>query len=238
MVYGTINGALTLVPIYPYVGAAGFLPLSVVFSAIGPLVLGPMGGVLAGTIGGVIGVFINPVTFPLGPIDAVLTGMLPALYVSLIVNSDDNKYWILSILAIVISAAIDIFFPYIWPGVADQSWTIDFLFLGLLYWLPWLIISVTPIGKSKIPEWARADDSKHRYIGVALVLLSSLYVWWIPWAQIYWFVGSYTLTKAYNAYLSYTLLIPLLAAVSTVLAVALVESLVRSGLPKIPRAIW
>ena len=84
-VYGAILGALALVPIFPYFGGGGFIPLSVIFTAIGPLVLGPIGGIIAAVIGGFIGMFVSPAMFPLGLLDVLLTGILPALFVALMI---------------------------------------------------------------------------------------------------------------------------------------------------------
>ncbi len=237
-VYGAINGALALVPIFPYVGGGGFLPLCVVFEAIGPLILGPVGGILAAVIGGVIGMFISPATYPLGPVDVLLTGILPALYVALIINADDNKYWVLSLLAMIVTSVFAIFWPYIWPGITGETWTIEFLLAGLMFWLPWLIIEFTPIGKTKIPEWSRMEDPKTRYLGVLLAVLMGLMMWFIPWGMVYWYIFEYSVALAIGTFIAYSWWVPTLAVITTIIAVAVVESLKRSGLPRIPRAIW
>ncbi|TFG04722.1 hypothetical protein EU538_12030 [Candidatus Thorarchaeota archaeon] len=237
-VYGAINGALALVPIFPYVGGGGFLPLCVVFEAIGPLILGPIGGILAAVIGGVIGMFISPATYPLGPVDVLLTGILPALYVALIINADDNRYYILSLIAMIVTSVYGIIWPYIWPGVAGEVWSIEFMLAGLIFWLPWLIIELTPIGKSKIPEWARMEDPKTRYLGVLLAVLMGLEFWFIPWGNVYWYIFDYSVALAIGTFIAYSWWVPTLSVITTIIAVAVVESLKRSGLPRIPRAIW
>ncbi|MHA1246461.1 MAG: hypothetical protein ACTSPE_03985 [Candidatus Thorarchaeota archaeon] len=237
-VYGAINGALALVPIFPYVGGGGFLPLCVVFEAIGPLILGPIGGIIAAVIGGVIGMFISPATYPLGPLDVLLTGILPAVYVALIMNADDVKYWILSLIAMIITSVYNIVFPYIWPGIAGEPWNITIFLAGLIFWLPWLILEFLPVGKSWIPAWAREDTPKKRYLGVFLAVLMGLEMWFIPWALVYWYLFSYSAALAVGTYIAYSWWVPTLAVITTIIAVAVVESLKRSGLPTIPRAIW
>ena len=112
-VYAAITGALSLVPIFPYVGGGGFVPLSVVFAAIGPLILGPVAGVISAIIGGFIGMFISPATFPLGPLDVLLTGILPAFYPALVMATDDNKYWALAIIVWIGTGIFATVFPYI-----------------------------------------------------------------------------------------------------------------------------
>ena len=53
VVYGALIGVTSLIPIFPYVGGGGFLPLCVVFEAMAPLILGPA-GIISAFIGGVI----------------------------------------------------------------------------------------------------------------------------------------------------------------------------------------
>ncbi|MCF2137604.1 MAG: hypothetical protein K9W43_10280 [Candidatus Thorarchaeota archaeon] len=237
-VYGAINGALALVPIFPYVGGGGFLPLCVVFEAIGPLVLGPIGGILAAIIGGVIGMFISPATYPLGPVDVLLTGILPAVYVALFINSDDNKYWVLSLLAMIVTSVYGIVWPYIWPGVTGETWNITVLLAGAIFWLPWLIIEFTPLGKSMIPKWSRDERPKFQYLGVFLAVLMGLEMWFLPWALVYWYLFSYSVALGIATFIAYSWWVPTLAIITTIIAIAIVEAMKRSGLPRIPRAIW
>lgn len=236
-VYGAINGALALVPIFPYVGGGGFVPLSVVFSAIGPFILGPIGGVLAAVIGGFIGMFISPATFPLGPVDVLLTGILPAWYVALAINADDNRYWLLSIVAWIITGIFASVFPFMYPGIPGTEWTPTFAFLSAYYWLPWFVLLLTPLRK-KMPEWARSEESKMRYAGVFLAALIGLMAWYLPWSLPYWLILSYTVEFGIVVHISYTWWVPAMAIITTLIAVPVIEAMRRSGLPRIPRAIW
>jgi len=61
--YGALCGVTGLIPIFPYVGGGGYVPLTTPLSAIAPLLLGPVGGVVAALVGGVIGMFIAPALY-------------------------------------------------------------------------------------------------------------------------------------------------------------------------------
>lgn len=237
-VYGAINGALALIPIFPYFGGGGFIPLSLIFTAIGPLILGPIGGIIAAILGGFIGMFVSPAMFPLGLLDVVLTGILPAVFVALMFNTDKALDWILTILAVALTGIMFIVFPYIWPTIAGSSAGIVYWSTTLVFWVPWLIILLTPLGKSWIPEWARGEDPKKQYFAVFLGILMALEVFYYWWGAPYWYIFAYPIDLAIVTNLGYLWWWPILAAITTIIAIPLVEALKRSGLPRIPRAIW
>lgn len=241
-VYGAIQGALALVPIFPYVGGGGFVPLSVVFSAIGPLVLGPIGGILAAVIGGTVGMFISPATFPLGPLDILLTGVLPAFYTAFALNGDDKKFLGMAIIFWIITGIFATVFPFIFPGVGtgtgEYAWDPLVSILALYYWLPWLILMITPLGTKLIPEWARGEDRPKRYLAVFLAVLMGLMAWYIPWGTIYWLILEYSVALGIATHIAYMPWVPAMAIITSIIAVPVVEALERSGLPRIPRAIW
>lgn len=236
-VYAAITGALSLIPIFPYVGGGGFVPLSVVFAAIGPLILGPIGGIISAILGGFIGMFISPATFPLGPLDVLLTGTLPAVYPALAVNTDDNRYWILAILAWIGTGIFATVYPYMFPGIPGTEWNPLVSILGAYYWLPWFIIILTPLRKM-IPEWARKEDRKYRYAGVFLVSLIGLMAWYLPWSLPYWQILNYTVEFGIGVHIAYTWWVPAMAIITTLISVPVIEAMMRSGLPRIPRSIW
>jgi hypothetical protein len=82
-VYGALIGVTSLVPVLPYAGGGGFWPLATPLAGIAPLILGPVGGIVAAVVGGIIGMFIAPPAYPLGIIDAVSVVVLPAIFVGL-----------------------------------------------------------------------------------------------------------------------------------------------------------
>ena len=237
-VYGAINGALALVPIFPYFGGGGFVPLSVVFTAIGPLILGPVGGIIAAIIGGIIGMFVSPAMFPLGLLDVLLTGIMPAVFTALFVNTDKVIAWILTVVALIVTGLMFIVFPYVWPTIPGEPATLTFFATTLVFWLPWLIITLTPIGRKLIPEWCRGDDPKMQYLGVFLVILMGFMAFYYWWAAPYWYIFTYPMALATGTNIGYTWWWPVLAILTSILAIPIVEALKRSGLPRIPDAIW
>ncbi|MFO7836495.1 MAG: hypothetical protein R6V83_07565 [Candidatus Thorarchaeota archaeon] len=237
-VYGAVQGALALVPIFPYVGGGGFVPLSVVFSAIGPLILGPIGGILAAVIGGFVGMFLSPATFPLGPLDVLLTGIFPAFFTAFAINGDEREYWVLAIIIWIVVAIFATVFPYIWPGIAGQPWKPLVAILGAYYWLPWFVLILLPTGTKYIPEWARGDDRPKRYISVFFAIMIGLMAWYLPWGTVYWLILEYAVDFGIVVHISYTWWVPTMAAITTFIAIPVIEALERSGLPRIPRAIW
>jgi len=237
-VYGAINGALALVPIFPYFGGGGFVPLSVVFTAIGPLILGPIGGIIAAIIGGIIGMFVSPAMFPLGLLDVLLTGIMPAVFTALFVNTNKIIGWILTVVALIVTGLMFIVFPYVWPTIPGETATLTFFATTFVFWLPWLIITLTPIGRKRIPEWCRGDDPKMQYLGVFLVVLMGFMAFYYWWAAPYWYIFTYPVALATGTNIGYTWWWPVLAILTSIIAIPIVEALKRSGLPRIPDAIW
>jgi len=108
--YGALCGVTALIPVFPYVGGGGYVALSTMFSAMAPILLGGVGGVVAATIGGIIGMFIAPAAFPLQLVDVVLSGLLPALSVAIIIYA--SKRWSLAIAWCVVMGIFGTLFPF------------------------------------------------------------------------------------------------------------------------------
>jgi hypothetical protein len=85
--FGALIGVTGLIPIFPYVGGGGYVPLATPFAAIAPLLLGPIGGIVAAIIGGVIGMFIAPAAYPLQLVDVVIGAAAPAILVALLMKN-------------------------------------------------------------------------------------------------------------------------------------------------------
>lgn len=236
-VYAGICAATSLIPLFPYVGGGGFLPLCVAFEALAPLILGPA-GIVSAFVGGVVGMFIAPVAYPLGLLDVILTGTLPAVFVTLTIRND--KFWPLTIIAFLAMGVWINMFPYYWPGpelgfeIPPQP-----LYFGLSawYWIPWLAIMASPLGIRYIPKWAMGKGRK-RYVAIFLAMLSGLTVWAIPWFLPYWYLFHYPVALAVAALVAYSWWFPVLSIIITIISVPIIEGLSRSGLPKVPMAIW
>lgn len=237
--YGALTGVMALVPIFPYVGGGGYVPLLVPFAAIGPLLLGTAGGILAAAIGGLIGMFLAPAGFPLGLGDVVLTGLLPAVCVGLMVNSDRYALW--AGLLVIANGIFSFLFPFYVPGRAagfEAPPEPVYSLLGAYYWLPPLIVALTPIGRRFISGACRSGDRRRKYIGVLLAILMGLLVWWSPWSRPYWYLLEYAPGLAVTTLIGYLWWVPALAAIVTAITVPILEALGRSGLPRVNEGLW
>ncbi len=238
--YGALCGVTSLIPVFPYVGGGGYVPLQNMFSAIAPILLGEVGGIVAATVGGIIGMFIAPAAFPLQLVDVLLTGTLPAFCVALMVNAH-KRGW-LAIAWCVIIGIFGTLFPFWVPGsaagFAQPANPVTYVLLVAYYWAIPLIVLLTPLGRRLIPEWARSDDRKFKYIGLAIAFIMGLFTWFLPWSLPYWYVYQYEPSVGVATLIGYMWWVPLFSLAIAVITVPLVEALKRSGLPKIPGALW
>ncbi|MBT9260380.1 MAG: hypothetical protein KM310_11635 [Clostridiales bacterium] len=236
--YGALTGVMALVPIFPYVGGGGYVPLLVPFAAIAPLLLGTAGGILAAIIGGFIGMFIAPAGFPLQVVDVLLTAVLPAVAVGAVIH---RRYFIWALLLSLLNAAFAIFFPFYLPGAAAGFQAPPepvFSLLSAYYWAPPLIVILTPIGRRWLPQLAQSEDRRQKYLGIFLAILTGLFIWFNPWSRPYWYILKYAPSLGVATLIGYTWWVPTLALVITIIAVPLLEALSRSGLPKVEEGLW
>ncbi len=238
VVYAALIGVTSLVPLFPYVGGGGYLPLAVAFAAMAPLIMGPA-GIIAAFFGGLIGMFIAPAAYPLGLLDAILTATLPAVFVTLTANND--RFWYITIVVFIGMGIWFWTFPFYIPGEAagftpppQPYYTI----ITAWYWIPWLIIMGSPLGIKLIPKWAREETGTKKYVAVFLIILSGLMVWAIPWFLPYWYLFGYAGTLGAAVATAYSWWFPALSVVITIITIPILEGLRRSGLPRIPKALW
>jgi hypothetical protein len=237
--FGALIGVAALIPIFPYVGGGGYIPLTVLLACIAPMLLGPTGGISAAVIGGFIGMFIAPGGFPLGLMDVVLNSVLPATVVMLFINND--RLWVWNLLGIVVVALMNLFFPYYVPGAAAGFETPPqplFWLLSAYYWLPPLIVAVTPVGRRLVPAWLRGEVRSRKYAALIISLVAGLLAWWVPWSHIYWYVFKFPAALGVATFIGYTWWVPAVALITAVIAMALLEALSRTGMRKIQRALW
>jgi hypothetical protein len=238
--YGALCGVTSLIPVFPYVGGGGYVPLQTMFSAIAPMLLGGIGGIVAATVGGVIGMFVAPAAFPLQLVDVILTGTLPALVVALMMDS--NKRWLWAIIWCVIIGIFGTLFPFYLPGsragFAAPANPVTYALLVAYYWVIPLIIIISPLGRKNVPEWIRGTDRKFKYIGFAITFITGLFTWFLPWSLPYWYVYQYEPSMGVATLIGYMWWVPLFSLAITVITVPLVEALRRSGLPKVQGSIW
>jgi len=169
----------------------------------------------------------------------LLTGILPAVFVALFMNVDDNRWYLLTVLAVLFTTVMWFVYPYIFPGVPGQTPDALFYLSTTFFWLPWLILLFTPVLKTWVPEWSRMDDPKKRYIGVFLGVLAGIEIFYYWWTAPYWQIFAYPIELSFTSNMfGYSWWWPVLSILTTVIAIPVIEALKRSGLPRIPRAIW
>lgn len=237
--FGALIGVTGLVPIFPYVGGGGYVPLATPLCAIAPLLLGPIGGIVAAVIGGVIGVFIAPAAYPLQVVDVIIGAASPAILTVLLVNG--NKLWKVSVPLFIVVGIAGWLVPFYIPGAAAGFGKVPeplYFIMAALYWVPSTIIAASPLGTRLIPRWVRSKNRAERYGGIFLALLAATFIWWLPWTRPYWYLFKFSAELGVATHVGYSWWVPALSAITAVITVPLVEALERSGLPKIEGAIW
>lgn len=237
--FGVLVGVASLVPIFPYVGGGGYVPLLVPLAAIAPLLLGPAVGITAAVIGAMVGLFIAPAAFPLGLLDVLVTGISPALLVALAVNND--RYWRFTVAIYAVLAAFCFLFPFYIPGAlagfAQPPEPLHFL-LGALYWLIPLVVVATRFGREVVPNWVRSKDRKQKYFGIFVSIFCGLLIWWILWTRPYWYLFRYPAALGIATFISYSWWVPTLSLITTAITIPILEALERSDLARVQRALW
>ncbi|MDI7274664.1 MAG: hypothetical protein QME94_01660, partial [Anaerolineae bacterium] len=237
--FGALCGVTALVPIFPYVGGGGYVPLTTPLCAIAPLLLGPIGGVVAALIGGVIGMFLAPAANPMGLIDVALTAGYPALLVALVVKN--ARLWKFTAPFFVVNGIAGYLVPFYLPGAAGGFGRVPeplYFLLAALYWIPSTIIVLSPLGTRLMPKWILSSNRAERYGGIFLAVLVSLFVWWLPWTRVYWYAFHFSAELGVATHIAYSWWVVALSAITAVITIPLLEALGRSGLPKIEGAIW
>ncbi len=237
--FGALCGVTALVPIFPYVGGGGYVPLTTPLCAIAPLLLGPIGGIVAAVIGGVIGMFLAPAANPMGLIDVALTAVYPALLVALVVKN--ARLWKYTAPFFVLNGIAGYLVPFYVPGAAGGFGRVPeplYFLLAGLYWIPSTVIVLSPLGTRLIPKWVLSRNRAERYGGIFLAVLVSLFIWWLPWTRVYWYAFHFSAELGVATHVAYSWWVVALSAITAVITIPLVEALERSGLPKIQGAIW
>ncbi len=237
--YGALCGVTALVPIFPYVGGGGYVPLTTPLCAIAPLLLGPLGGLVAAIIGGFIGLFIAPAASPMGLIDVCLTAVYPALLVGLMLRN--GRLWKFTVPFFILNGILGYLVPFYLPGAAGGFGRVPepvYFLLAAFYWVPSTVIAAIPLGTRLIPQWIVSKNRVQRYGGIFLAVLVSLLIWWLPWTRVYWYAFNFSAELGVATHIAYSWWVVVLSLITAAITIPLVEALERSGLPKINGAIW
>ncbi|MEM3708934.1 MAG: hypothetical protein QXF43_04755 [Nitrososphaerales archaeon] len=234
--FGALIGVFSLVPMIFYIFGGGFISAGmIIFAPLAGIVMGPWAGYIAGLVGGLIGMFISPASYPLGFIDANLSGAFLPLFWGLI----KRKYWKVMVPWWIIWMFIAIVWPYHYPGPAggyseapepyytlSWSWTyIGFaLYLITLPFLQNLIAEKASRGK-KMVGWLI-----YNFIGNT--------AWMVPWKIIYFALLKYPaeVVAADNIISWWAYTAPMVAA-TTLVAYAAVEAIRKSGMYRPPGGV-
>jgi membrane protease YdiL (CAAX protease family) len=155
---------------------------------------------------------------------------------------NSNKRWLWGVIWCILIGILGTLFPFFVPGssagFAAPANPVTYVLLVAYYCVIPLVIILSPLGRKKLPEWIRGTDRKYKYIGLAITFVAGLLTWFLPWSLPYWYVYQYEPSMGVATLIGYMWWVPLFSLAITVITVPLVEALRRSGLPKVPGAIW
>jgi len=237
--FGALMGVTALIPIFPYVGGGGYVPLATPFGAMAPLLLGPVGGIVSAVVGGLVGLFLAPAAFPLNLGDVGLNTVLPAVLVSMMVLN--NRYWKFGIPLAIGIGLFGTIFPFYWPGEPlgfDRPPEPLYTLVTAVYWVPSLIIIASPIGRRLIPTWSVSSNRRQKYVAIFLAVVAAMWLWFLPWTKPFQYLFRYTALAGTATHIGYLWWIPTFSLVITAITIPLLEALSRSGLPKVRDALW
>ncbi|MFO8059924.1 MAG: hypothetical protein R6U70_04635 [Bacillota bacterium] len=216
-------GVGSRVPVFPQPGG-GWISLIIPLAAAAPLALGPVGGTAAAAAGGVLGMFLTPAAFPLGSLDVLVTAISPAVMVALAASAD--PHWRIAGIVYTAIAALGFLFPFHVPGEAAgfgrPPEPLHFI-LCAMYWFIPLMAVFTSSGRTIVSRWVRCGQRRRKYPGVFMCILAGLFMWWITWTLPYWYLFHYSAALGMATLIRYSWWIPALAAVTTALAIPVLE---------------
>lgn len=241
--FGALVGALSIIPMLFYLTGGGFVSAGmIIFAPLAGIVLGPWAGYVAALIGGLIGMFLSPGSYPLGLIDANLSGGFIALFWGLAADRKYAKYFIpWTVFWIVFSIVV----PYrtgLWissdkfGGVGEPAYTLSWAwaYVGLALYV------VNLVTGGFLWRWARdaASDRTHLFLGVLGISAIACSSWMMPWIGVYNWLLQFPPDAAtavnYGAWIGY--LIPISVASSIVITLTVI-ALRRSGLRRMEHTL-
>ena len=203
--FGALIGVAALIPVFPYVGGGGFVPLATPLCAIAPLLLGPIGGIVSAIVGGIIGMFIAPAAYPMQLIDVICVAAVPALFVALVL--ENGRLWKVTVPLFAVVGLAGYLVPFYIPGKAGGFGAVPepvYFLLAAYYWIPSTIIAVTPLGTRLIPKWVRSRNRVERYGGIFLGVLAAMLVWWMPFTRPWWYVSNFSAELGVATHIGYS----------------------------------
>jgi len=237
--FGAILGATSIIPAIFWFEGGGYIAMNRLLLPLVGLVLGPYAGAVAGLVGGIIGLLIAPASLTGGIPDLIMLYVVPPLAAGWISKSK-------TVLPALVLGATGLvarqIFPYYWPGPSagfqtptEPYWTYSFWFIILA-----VIVLITPLGWKYIPAWLRSDDIKRRTLGLVFVYwlasIGASYGWSMAWEG--YFFRWPTELAAFIPIAAIPLEHTFASVASGLIASPIIGALRKSGLRKIPNAIW
>jgi hypothetical protein len=213
--FGSLIGALSIVPMSFYTSGGGFMSAGMgIFAPISGMLLGPWAGFVAGTIGGVIGMMISPAAYPLGFLDIILSGSIMPLCWGLF----QPKFYKWLLVVFPINAAIYLFVPYYYPGTKiGLSAPIEPYYM-LSRHAAWLSVIVFFLFCKRFMTMAESPVVRSHIIGLIGLNYLANAMWVAPWSWPYTLLFKIPLEPSYvTAYLGwFNHTIPIVAACTAI----------------------
>jgi hypothetical protein len=246
-IFGALVGGLSFVPMLFYLTGGGFVSAGmIIFAPMAGVVLGPWAGFLAGLVGGLIGMFLSPGSYPLGPIDANLSGSFIALSWGLTGHRRYLKFFVPWTLFWIIFCLIVPYRTSLWVGgefgqVTEPAYTLSWLwaYVGLA-----LLLVNAALG-GPLWRWVRQPEAERQallfgllpvkmFLGVLGLAFAACTSWMVPWIGVYnWllkFPADVATSVNYGAWIGYAIPISLASAVVNTLAIVAIR---RAGLRRV-----
>ena len=233
MVSAIIAGS-SVVPLFFFAEGGGYMSLGYALCPLMGLVLGPYGGLIAGFIGGTIAMFIMPAAVSGGFPYVIILWALPPFIVGLAANG--KWKWIIPIY--VADVIIFNYIPYYFPGPPAYPLPNQPFYSLSVYWYYIGIILLLATG-FKLPEWSRSKDKTK--LALSLIIFE-----WISnepmelaaWAWTAYLFGLPPDLVAWICAFAVPWQRVLTLIVFVAVGVPLLEGLRKSGLRRIPGAVW
>jgi len=230
---GALIGGGSVIPLIYYVEGGGYHSLSYALICVIAAILGPWGAGAAAFIGGVISMFLAP---GFQPQQILIYYMGPTIIAGLILN---RKWkWVVWVPALGILWYL--FVPWYIPG-DPRIGNIPQPFMAASGWYNYAALPLMlTVGRNLVPNWVAGSDKKKMFVGLMLlswISTQSCHLWgWAISILFYYPIPAMVVAVLMAVTVPFERL--MLQILSGLIGVPLLLSMRRSGLRKIPGAVW
>jgi len=229
-----ILGGSSVVPLYFFAEGGGYMSLGYALVPLVGLIIGPYGGFLAGLIGGTIAMFIMPAAVSGGFPYVIFLWAMPPLMTGLAANGK----WKLVVPIDIVCLLVYNFIPYYFPGPPTYDLPPQPFYAISAYWYYIGIILLIATG-FKLPEWIRSSDKTKLALSIIILEWISCEVMeLVAWAWTAYLFNIPPIVVASVVAFAVPWQRVLVLIVEVAIGVPLIEGLRKSGLRKIPMAVW